>query len=168
MNDDPAIGQAVRRDTLALALRNAGRSAVLPVVASLDVARLAREQGKPLVGSPVLALGIAIAASPLWRRRRHRRHRRIGIPADALGALFQPSRQVQQRRSRGGSGRERAISQRIVEAMGGRIEASSPPGLAVGTAAMSTPGSRSCSCWSRTTSSTARSAPRCWAAWAPR
>ncbi|MES3013571.1 MAG: ATP-binding protein, partial [Pseudomonadota bacterium] len=54
----------------------------------------------------------------------------IGIPETALGGLFQPFHQVDGTRSRrrGGTGLGLAISQRIVEAMGGRIEIKSRPG----------------------------------------
>ena len=53
----------------------------------------------------------------------------IGIPADAIDALFQPFHQVDGTRSRrrGGTGLGLAISQRIVEAMGGKIEVKSRP-----------------------------------------
>ena len=53
----------------------------------------------------------------------------IGIPADAIEALFQPFYQVDgtRSRSRGGTGLGLAISQRIVEAMGGKIEVKSRP-----------------------------------------
>ena len=51
----------------------------------------------------------------------------IGIPVQALETVFQPFLQVDstQSRLRGGTGLGLAISQRIVEAMGGRIEISS-------------------------------------------
>ena len=54
----------------------------------------------------------------------------IGIPADAIDALFQPFHQVDGTRSRrrGGTGLGLAISQRIVEAMGSRIEVKSRAG----------------------------------------
>jgi signal transduction histidine kinase len=54
----------------------------------------------------------------------------IGIPANALEAVFQPFHQVDSTRSRlrGGTGLGLAISQRIIEAMGGRIEVTSRPG----------------------------------------
>ena len=53
----------------------------------------------------------------------------IGIPADAVDALFQPFHQVDGTRSRrrGGTGLGLAISQRIVEAMGGKIGVKSRP-----------------------------------------
>ena len=53
----------------------------------------------------------------------------IGIPADAVDALFQPFHQVDGTRSRrrGGTGLGLAISQRIVEAMGGKIDVKSRP-----------------------------------------
>ena len=51
----------------------------------------------------------------------------IGIPVQALETVFQPFLQVDSTRSRlrGGTGLGLAISQRIIEAMGGRIEISS-------------------------------------------
>ena len=51
----------------------------------------------------------------------------IGIPTQAFEAVFQPFLQVDSTRSRlrGGTGLGLAISQRIIEAMGGRIEISS-------------------------------------------
>ena len=54
----------------------------------------------------------------------------IGIAADALARLFQPFQQVDGSSSRrqGGTGLGLAISQRIVEAMGGRIEVRTSPG----------------------------------------
>jgi two-component system, sensor histidine kinase len=54
----------------------------------------------------------------------------IGIPQNALEAVFQPFHQVDSTRSRlrGGTGLGLAISQRIIEAMGGRIEVASRPG----------------------------------------
>jgi signal transduction histidine kinase/CheY-like chemotaxis protein len=55
----------------------------------------------------------------------------IGIPADAMQGLFEPFHQVDGTRSRrrGGTGLGLAISQRIVEAMGGKIEVKSRSGL---------------------------------------
>ena len=55
----------------------------------------------------------------------------IGIPAPALQQVFQPFHQVDSTRSRlrGGTGLGLAISQRIIEAMGGRIEVSSRAGV---------------------------------------
>ena len=55
----------------------------------------------------------------------------IGIPAQALDTVFQPFLQVDSTRSRlrGGTGLGLAISQRIVQAMGGRIEVSSRLGV---------------------------------------
>ena len=55
----------------------------------------------------------------------------IGIAADAMPALFQPFHQVAGAgsRRRGGTGLGLAISQRIVEAMGGRIEVKSRVGF---------------------------------------
>jgi CheY-like chemotaxis protein len=53
----------------------------------------------------------------------------VGMPKETLGRLFQPFHQVAEsdgRRS-GGTGLGLAISQRIVEAMGGRIEVESAP-----------------------------------------
>ncbi len=54
----------------------------------------------------------------------------IGIPAHALEEVFQPFHQVDSTRSRlrGGTGLGLAISQRIIEAMGGRIEVRSSVG----------------------------------------
>jgi CheY-like chemotaxis protein len=54
----------------------------------------------------------------------------LGIAAEALPSLFQPFHQVGANagRRRGGTGLGLAISQRIVEAMGGRIEVQSQPG----------------------------------------
>jgi len=54
----------------------------------------------------------------------------IGIPPDALAEVFLPFHQVQNARARlrGGTGLGLAISQRIVEAMGGRIEVTSRMG----------------------------------------
>jgi signal transduction histidine kinase/CheY-like chemotaxis protein len=55
----------------------------------------------------------------------------VGIPPDAIGRLFQPFHQVlaPDKRRAGGTGLGLAISQRIVEAMGSRIEVESSPGL---------------------------------------
>ncbi len=55
----------------------------------------------------------------------------IGIEADAIAGLFQPFHQVDGTRSRrrGGTGLGLTISQRIVEAMGGRIEVKSRRGF---------------------------------------
>jgi signal transduction histidine kinase len=56
----------------------------------------------------------------------------VGIPADALKRLFQPFQQVDVgagNRRPGGTGLGLVISQRIVEAMGGRIDVESEPGL---------------------------------------
>jgi signal transduction histidine kinase/CheY-like chemotaxis protein len=54
----------------------------------------------------------------------------IGIPPDALAEVFMPFHQVQNARARlrGGTGLGLAISQRIIEAMGGRIEVASRVG----------------------------------------
>jgi two-component system, sensor histidine kinase len=55
----------------------------------------------------------------------------IGIPAQALDEIFQPFHQVDNTRARlrGGTGLGLTISQRIVEAMGGRISISSRVGV---------------------------------------
>jgi len=54
----------------------------------------------------------------------------IGMPADALEHVFQPFHQIDSTRSRlrGGTGLGLAISQRIIEAMGGRIDVKTEPG----------------------------------------
>jgi CheY-like chemotaxis protein len=54
----------------------------------------------------------------------------IGIPAEALGEIFEPFHQVDSSRARlrGGTGLGLAISQRIVQAMGGQIEVRSTLG----------------------------------------
>ena len=52
----------------------------------------------------------------------------IGMEPAAIDSLFQPFHQIEGRRRRGGTGLGLAISQRIVEAMGGRIEVKSRPG----------------------------------------
>ncbi len=54
----------------------------------------------------------------------------IGIAADRIDRLFDPFYQIDtsRRRSRGGTGLGLSISQRIVEAMGSRIEVQSAPG----------------------------------------
>jgi len=54
----------------------------------------------------------------------------IGVPREAMDRLFEPFHQVDGSRSRraGGTGLGLAISQKIIEAMGGRIEVGSQPG----------------------------------------
>jgi CheY-like chemotaxis protein len=54
----------------------------------------------------------------------------VGVPLDAQDQLVQPFQQVDGSRSRrnGGTGLGLAISQKIIEAMGGRIELDSQPG----------------------------------------
>ena len=54
----------------------------------------------------------------------------VGVPAEATHRLFQPFQQVEMSRGKrqGGTGLGLAISQKIVEAMGGRIEVSSRSG----------------------------------------
>jgi len=55
----------------------------------------------------------------------------VGVPAEAMGRLFQPFQQVETVRGKrqGGTGLGLAISQKIIEAMGGHIEASSRSGI---------------------------------------
>jgi len=55
----------------------------------------------------------------------------IGVPPEAMGRLFQPFQQVETARGKrlGGTGLGLAISQKIVEAMGGRIEVNSRSGV---------------------------------------
>jgi len=62
--------------------------------------------------------------SPVQRIRFEVQDTGIGIPGHALESVFQPFHQVDSTRSRlrGGTGLGLAISQRIIEAMGGRIE----------------------------------------------
>jgi CheY-like chemotaxis protein len=54
----------------------------------------------------------------------------IGVPREAQAQLFEPFHQIEAGRMRrqGGTGLGLAISQRIIEAMGGRIEIESEPG----------------------------------------
>jgi two-component system, sensor histidine kinase len=54
----------------------------------------------------------------------------IGVPIESMHRLFEPFHQVDGSRSRraGGTGLGLAISQKIIEAMGGRIEVDSQPG----------------------------------------
>src|SRR5439155_19190666 len=55
----------------------------------------------------------------------------IGVPPEAINRLFQPFHQVETARGKrqGGTGLGLAISQKIVEAMGGRIEVNSRSGV---------------------------------------
>ena len=55
----------------------------------------------------------------------------IGVPAEAMGKLFQPFQQVETARGKrmGGTGLGLAISQKIIEAMGGQIEVKSRAGV---------------------------------------
>jgi len=55
----------------------------------------------------------------------------IGVPPEAMNRLFQPFQQVEAVRGRrqGGTGLGLAISQKIIEAMGGRIEVNSRAGV---------------------------------------
>jgi len=55
----------------------------------------------------------------------------IGVPPEAMNRLFQPFQQVETARGKrlGGTGLGLAISQKIVEAMGGRIEVNSRSGV---------------------------------------
>jgi two-component system, sensor histidine kinase len=71
------------------------------------------------------------AGEPSCRVRFEVQDSGIGIPHGALEQVFQPFHQVDSTRSRlrGGTGLGLAISQRIVEAMGGRIEVSSRLGV---------------------------------------
>jgi signal transduction histidine kinase/CheY-like chemotaxis protein len=81
-------------------------------------------------GGVTLRLGSEPAGEGLSRVRFEVEDTGIGIPHDALEVVFQPFHQVDSTRSRlrGGTGLGLAISQRIVEAMGGRIEAASRVG----------------------------------------
>jgi signal transduction histidine kinase len=85
---------------------------------------------------PAAAPAEGAAAAPAAKVRTCRvrftvRDTGIGIPAHALEEVFQPFHQVDSTRSRlrGGTGLGLAISQRIVEAMGSRIEAESRLGV---------------------------------------
>ena len=80
-------------------------------------------------GEVALRLGVHRAASGLAGVIFEVRDTGIGIPANAIDGLFQPFHQVDGTRSRrrGGTGLGLAISQRIVEAMGGKIEVKSRP-----------------------------------------
>jgi CheY-like chemotaxis protein len=84
-------------------------------------------------GGVTLRLSTPASAGAPDGRRRVRfevRDTGIGIPPAALDEVFQPFHQVQSARTRlrGGTGLGLAISQRIVEAMGGRIEVASRVG----------------------------------------
>ena len=82
-------------------------------------------------GSVWLRLG-RVAAPDGWAGIRFEvRDTGIGIADDARGGLFQPFHQIDGTRSRlrGGTGLGLAISQRIVDAMGGRIEVDSRLGV---------------------------------------
>jgi signal transduction histidine kinase/CheY-like chemotaxis protein len=81
-------------------------------------------------GEVVLRLAVQRAPQGLAGVMFEVRDTGIGIPAVALDGLFQPFHQVDGTRSRrrGGTGLGLAISQRIVEAMGTKIEVKSRPG----------------------------------------
>ncbi|MEE9149061.1 MAG: ATP-binding protein [Candidatus Tectomicrobia bacterium] len=52
----------------------------------------------------------------------------IGIPPEQLSAIFDPFQQVEAAQARGGTGLGLAISRRLVEALGGALQAESSPG----------------------------------------
>jgi signal transduction histidine kinase/CheY-like chemotaxis protein len=83
-------------------------------------------------GTVSLIVSRAPGGSALISRTRFEvRDTGIGIPPDALANLFQPFQQADGSRSRrqGGTGLGLAISQRIVEAMGSRIEVETRKGV---------------------------------------
>ncbi len=83
-------------------------------------------------GSVTLQLGVLSGQSACAARVRFKvADSGIGVPPEAMSRLFQPFQQVETARGKrqGGTGLGLAISQKIVEAMGGRIEANSSSGV---------------------------------------
>jgi two-component system, sensor histidine kinase len=86
---------------------------------------------EPASTAPAAKALLAAAHGPHCRVRFEVQDSGIGIPQSALEQVFQPFHQVDSTRSRlrGGTGLGLAISQRIIEAMGGRIEVNSRLGV---------------------------------------